>query len=565
MYILGLSFYYHDSSACLIKDGQIIAAAEEERFTRKKHDPAFPSLAISFCLKEAGIDINSVEYIVFYEKPFLKFERIIFSYFNNWPKGYITFCKMLNLWLTKKLRIKKTIRKELAYRGKVFFIKHHESHASSSFFSSPFKEASIVTMDGVGEWTTTTICDGVENNITTLREVEFPNSLGLFYSAFTYFLGFNVNDGEYKVMGLAPYGQPVYADLIKKELIKIFSDGSYELNQKYFKFEYGDEMINRAKFERLFSIKKRDSKEEINKTHKNIAASVQAITEEIILLICSEAKRLTKRNNVCLAGGLFLNCVANSKILEKKIFDEVFVFPASGDSGGAVGAALFTWYQILNNKRELKELKDVYWGPSFSNEYIENYLKRIDIKYKKLSEENLVREVAFYLKNQKIVGWFQGKMEFGPRALGNRSILADPRNRENWPKINKLIKFREDFRPFAPAILEDRLNDFFDFHGHKSPFMLFVAKNKTNKMPATTHVDGSSRVQTVSQEENKLFYNLISEFDKMTGMPALINTSFNLSDVPIVCTPQNAFQCFLKSGIDILVLGNYIILKEDYK
>lgn len=563
MYILGLSFYYHDSAACLVKDGKIVAAAEEERFTRKKHDPAFPKEAISFCLAQENIDISDIDYVVFYEKPFLKFERILFSHFKSWPKGYLAFYRMLNLWLTKKLRIKKTIKKELDYKGKIFFVKHHESHAASSFFCSGFKEAAVVTVDGVGEWATTTISEGIENNISPREEVHFPHSLGLLYSAFTQFLGFEVNDGEYKVMGLAPYGRPVYEDLIKKDIVTVFPDGGFTLNMRYFQFEYGDEMIHVSRFEKLFGFKKRNPGEGMDQKHKDIAASIQNVCEDILLGLCKEAKRITGQDNLCLAGGVALNCVADAKIFKSGLFKDVFVFPAAGDSGGAVGAALFVWHQVLGNNIRRERIKDVYWGPSFSNEYIEDYLKSIQVPYEKLSKEDLAKRAAELLNEQKIIGWFQGRMEFGPRALGNRSILGDPTNREHWAKINKMIKFREDFRPFAPAVLKEKFNDFFEFPVKESPFMSFVADNKTKSIPAVTHLDGTSRVQTVSWEDNPLFHAVIEEFYRLTGTPAVINTSFNFSGSPIVCTPQNAYQCFLATGLDAVFMGCCLVRRED--
>lgn len=563
MYILGLSFFYHDSAACLIKDGVIIAAAEEERFTRKKHDPFFPNKAISFCLKEAGITMQDIEYVVFYEKPILKFERILFSYLKAWPRGFLGFYKALPLWLGKKIHVKKIIRKELGFHGKILFVKHHDAHAASAFYCSPFERAAIVTMDGIGEWATTVISKGDGSRIIPLREMHFPDSLGLLYSAFTYFLGFAVNDGEYKIMGLAPYGEQKYVSLIKEKMIQIFSDGSFRLNRSFFMFETGDEMINRESFEKVLGIKKRDPREEILQEHKDCAASIQKIVEDVIVAICNEAQRATGEKNICLAGGVALNCVANSKIASTGVFNNMFVFPAAGDSGGAVGAALFAWHHVLGNGRSGKGIKNVFWGPDFSGDHIGEYLERIHVKYEKLSEKDLIQKVTERLCDQKIVGWFQGRMEFGPRALGNRSILADPRKKENWDKINRVVKFREDFRPFAPAVLKEKAQQFFDFPHPESPFMTFVARSKTEKIPAVTHVDGSARIQTVSFEENALFYGLISEFSFSTGIPVLINTSFNLSGEPIVRTPQDAFRVFMLSGIDVLVLKNFLIFKEN--
>lgn len=565
MYILGLSFFYHDSAACLIKDGVIIAAAEEERFTRKKHDPSFPNMAISFCLEKAGIAMQDIEYVVFYEKPILKFERILFSYLKKWPRGYLGFCKALPLWLGKKIHVKKVIQKELRFQGKILFVKHHNAHAAGAFYCSPFTRAAIVTMDGVGEWATTVISKGIDSHITPMQEMHFPDSLGLFYSAFAYFLGFTINDGESKVMGLAPYGEPKYVSLIKEKMIAVFADGSFRLNHSFFMFEAGSEMINVKLFEKTLGMKKRNPTEDMLQEYKDCAASIQKIAEDIIIAISREAQRVTGEEKICLAGGVALNCVANSKIAETGLFDDIFIFPAAGDSGGAVGAALFVWHAVLGNKKNGEGIKDVYWGPDFFREYIEAYLERIHVKYEKMSDNELVRKVAEYLRDQKIIGWFQGKMEFGPRALGNRSILADPRNQENWTKINRVVKFREDFRPFAPAVLKERKQDFFDFPYLESPFMTFVAQSKTEKLPAVTHVDGSARIQTVSSEENELFHGLISEFSFLTGIPVLINTSFNLSGEPIVCTPQDAFRVFMLSGIDVLVIENFLILKKDIR
>lgn len=562
MYILGISCFYHDAAACLLKDGRMIAAAQEERFTRQKHDAGFPGNAVGYCLRAAGISMDNVRYVVFYEKPFLKFERLIMTHLKNWPRGFLTFHEMLHAWLGQKLRIPQMIRKKLNYAGDILFIRHHQSHAASAFFCSPFQEAAIVTVDAVGEWTTTAIGIGSGNSIRLIKEIRFPDSLGLFYSAFTYFLGFEVNDGEYKVMGLAPYGEPRYASAIKKDMINVLSDGSFQVNQKYFAYEYGRTMIRVKDFERLLGMKKREANEAISQQHKDLAASIQKVLEEILIQICHYARELTGIKNLCLAGGVALNCVANSRIFRSGIFDDVFVFPAAGDAGGAIGAAFWTWHQILGHEREGRRLRDVFWGPAFSNEEIRNFLDRGGVRYEELSSDALVRKAARLVADQKIIGWFQGRMEFGPRALGNRSIVADPRNKDNWDRINSKIKQREGFRPLAPSVLEDNVEDYFDT-AQPSPFMLFAVKNKTDQIPAVTHIDGSSRIQTVSKEANLLFYDLILEFYKLSGVPVLVNTSLNTAGVPIACTPQNAFQCFLEAGLDALVLGNFIIERRD--
>lgn len=561
MYILGLSCFYHDAAACLLRDGEIIGAAQEERFTRRKHDANFPENAVRYCLEEAGISINDISYVVFYEKPFLKFDRIILTHLKNWPRGFLSFHEMLDSWLGQKLRIPSVIRKRLDYKGDILFVQHHQSHAASAFFCSPFQESAVITIDAVGEWTTAAIGMGNGNSMRLVKEMRFPHSLGLLYSAFTYFLGFDVNDGEYKVMGLAPYGDPRYVSVIKKNMIKLFPDGSFEMNPKCFAYEYGRTMIRLRGFERLFGIRKRDAKEAINQQHKDLAASIQMVLEEILINMCRYAQELTKSKNLCLAGGVALNCTANSMILRSGIFDDVFVFPAAGDAGGAVGAAIFARHEILGHERQDRPLRDVFWGPGFGDKEIRDYLDRAGIKYEEFSEDIIVRKTARLIADQKIIGWFQGRMEFGPRALGNRSILADPRNKNNLDRINSMIKRREDFRPLAPAVLEERVDEFFD-GSRPNPFMLFTLNNTTDKIPAVTHIDNTSRIQTVSRQTNPLFYTLISEFDKLTGVPVLINTSFNIARMPIVCTPQNAFQCFLEANLDALVMGNFVVYKR---
>lgn len=561
MNILGLSFFYHESAACLLQDGQIVAAVQEERLSRKKHDAVFPVLAIQFCLNQAGISIEDIDYIVFYEKPFKKFERILFSAMAEWPRGIMIFPEILNLWLGKKIKTENIIRNTLSYDGNILYMKHHEAHGASSFYCSSFQEAAIVTIDGVGEWATATIGIGRDNKIKTLSEIRFPNSLGLLYSAFTYYLGFKVNDGEYKVMGLAPYGKPIYKKLIKDNLISLKGDGSFALNTDYFIFQNQNSMIRIKNFEKLFGNKKRSDIEPLEQVHKDIAASIQSVLEDALLLFCEKTRDITKMKRLCLAGGVALNCVANSTILQSGIFDDVYVFPSPGDSGAAAGTALWAWHHFLNNPKRDQGIHHVYWGPSYSDESIKAFLDRIGIHYEKMSQEQLVKKTADLLCEQKIVGWFQGRMEFGPRALGNRSILADPRYKENWDKLNLRIKFRESFRPYAPSVLEEYSFDYFDL-SRSSPFMLFTSKNKTREIPAVTHVDNTSRLHTVSEKTNPLFHLLIREFYDRTGVPVLINTSFNMNNEPIVCNPQDAYRCFLVSGIDVLVLGSYLIDKK---
>jgi len=564
MNILGLSCQYHDSAACLIQDGKIIAAAQEERFSRIKHDARFPKQAIDYCLQEGGLNSDEIDYIIFYEKPFLKFERILFTHFKNWPKGFFNFPKILNSWLGSKLRFKSHLKKELGYQGSVMFAQHHQSHAASAFYTSPFESAAILTVDGVGEWATVTLSIGRGRSIQKISEIHFPHSLGLIYSAFTYYLGFAVNDGEYKLMGLAPYGKAKYGDKIKKMLLEDNPDGSFRIDKKYFPYEIGNKMIADEMWKQLFGMNRRSSREIILQEHKDIAASVQSFLEEKLLQLCNYAHEKTGEENLCMAGGVALNCVANSKILNESQFKNVHVFPAAGDAGGSVGAALLCWHEILKNQRTPHPLDSVSWGPEYKNSEIEEYLKRAQIPYRKHKEKKLLQVVAEAIAQQEIVGWFHGRMEFGPRALGNRSIFADPRKVENWQRVNLKVKFRESFRPFAPILPQEDLQDYFDWD-RPSPFMLFTTQSNTNQLPAVTHVDGSARIQTITEDAQPRLHRLLKEFGKLTGVPVLINTSFNTSGMPIVCTPQNAYQCFLMTEMETLVLGDFIIRKKDLR
>lgn len=561
MYILGLSFFYHDAAACLLKDGVVIAAAEEERFTRKKHDASFPEHAIRFCLAESGIDINDISSIVFYEKPIMAFERIIFTHLSNWPRGFRQFRKAIEAWFGKKLYIPRLIRKTLGYQNRILFASHHLSHAASTFFTSPFSEAVVLTIDGVGEWATAAIGVGEGNSLRLIQEMRFPDSVGLFYSAVTAYLGFSVNDGEYKVMGLAPYGTPRFADVLRKELLTIYPDGSIAINRSYFSYEYDEVMMPTKKWEELFGFPIRRADGLITQDHKDLAASAQAVLEELMLAMARTAKNLTGKRYLCLAGGVALNCVANTVLRDSGLFEDVHIFPAAGDAGGAVGAACIVWYDMLRNTRTPKPLESVSWGPSFSHATIGEYLNRAHIPHRKLERKELLDRVSDLLLKQKIVGWFQGRMEFGPRALGNRSILADPRNIENRERINRCIKHREDFRPFAPAVLLEHADAYFS-PPHKNPFMLFTTRVMTHDLLAITHVDRSARAQTVTRGANDVFYDLISRFGEKTGMYAVLNTSYNVAGSPMVCTPQNAYQCFLQSGLDALVLDDFLILRD---
>ncbi len=558
-YILGISCFYHDSAAALIKNGEVIAAAQEERFTRKKHDEDFPENAIEYCLKEAGIEKSNISHVAYYEKPFVKFERLLTTYINTWPRSYLSFLKAMKVWLKQKLWIPTIIRKELGFKGDIFYMDHHESHAASSVFASPFEKCAFLTADGVGEWSTLTYGKAANSKIEILKEIRFPHSLGLLYSAFTYYLGFKVNSGEYKVMGLAPYGEAKYCDEVRK-LIDVKDDGSFELNMKYFAYHYGLRMTNRH-FNKLFGAPPRKPETKITQREFDIAKSLQVVLEDIMLKIANHIHNETGEENLCLAGGVALNCVANGKLLRESKFKKIFIQPASGDAGGALGAALFAWHSILGNKRSY-QMKNVYLGPSFSNEQIEELLNKHQVKYEKLEDQDLYDKVADYINKQNVIGWYQGRMEYGPRALGNRSIVADARNKENWQRVNLKIKFRESFRPFAPSVIEEDLNENFDLQT-STPYMLLVAQVKKDNLPAITHVDNSARIQSVSESENPKYHKLISKFKEKTGTGVIINTSFNVRGEPIVCTPEDALKCFLRTDMDILVMENYLVNKEN--
>ncbi len=594
--ILGISAFYHDSAAATVVDGKIIAAAQEERFSRKKHDSRYPFNAVNYVLEASNLKLNKIDYIVFFEKPFLKFERLIETYVAFAPKGFKSFCMSMPIWLREKLFQKKFLFEKLKQHddnfddiNKIYFSEHHYSHAASAFYPSPFKDAVILTLDGVGEWATTTIAIGNGNEIKMLKEIHFPHSIGLLYSAFTYFTGFKVNSGEYKVMGLAPYGQPKYKDIIMKELVDLKDDGSFRLNMKYFNYATGLTMINN-KFEDLFGQKARNPhKDLLTQFHMDIASSIQNVTEEIVLKLTMSLSKEYKSRNLCLAGGVALNCVANGKILKNNIFENIWIQPAAGDAGGSLGAALAFWYKELGNKRNPSssddEMRGSYLGPSFYDNQVENTLKSLNAKYTKQNEENLISLIANELKNGKIIGWFQGRMEFGPRALGARSIIADPRSDKMQKKLNLKVKFRESFRPFAPSVLREDLNDWFELNSD-SPYMLLVSNVKKNiqipmtekdqklfginklnikrsSIPAVTHVDYSARIQTVHEKTNPKYYKLIKKFKEITNCPILVNTSFNVRGEPIVCTIEDAFRCFMGTNLDILVCESFILNKEE--
>jgi carbamoyltransferase len=589
MNILGISAFYHDSAACLVRDGEIIAAAQEERFTRKKHDASFPDNAIEFCLKTGGIKVSDLDYVGFYDKPFIKFERILETYLGIAPKGLKQYLSAIPVWLKDKLWTRGNIRKNLGYDGPVIFSEHHESHAASAFFPSPFKEAAILTMDGVGEWATSSLALGKNNKIELLQELHFPHSIGLLYSAFTYYLGFKVNSGEYKVMGLAPYGKPIYCNLIREHLIDLKDDGSFRMNMEYFDFLGGMTMTN-EKFAAIFDHPTRKSESQLTQKEMDIAASLQEVTEEIMVKMTRHIRKITGSKNLCLAGGVALNCVGNGKIIKEKIFENIWIQPAAGDAGSALGVALCCWYQILDNKRVTNgcdAMKGAYLGPHYKESEIKSYLDTENIPYRKLGEIKLSKTIVADLKAGKVVGWFQGPMEFGPRALGGRSIIGDPRNPKMQSIMNLKIKYRESFRPFAPSVLAEKVNEWFEMDS-ESPYMLLVARVREDKritmteeqkklfgidllnvprsqIPAITHVDYSARIQTVHKDTNKRFYDLISEFEKETKCPVLINTSFNVRGEPIVCTPEQAFLCFMRTEMDTLVLENFVIDKKDQK
>ena len=601
--ILGISAFYHDSAAAIIKDGKIISAAQEERFTRIKHDSKYPHNAVNFVLNYSNLKLSEVDYIVFFEKPFLKFERLLETYVAFAPKGFLQFTKSMPIWLKEKLFQKKLLLNHLREHdsdfnneNKIFFSEHHLSHAASAFFPSPFDEAVILTADGVGEWATTTVAVGKGNQLEIKKEIHFPHSLGLLYSAFTYYTGFKVNSGEYKLMGLAPYGNPIYEEKIK-QLIDIKDDGSFRLDQEYFNYTTGLTMTN-AKFNNLFGQKPRDPKKnQLTQFHMDIAASIQKVTEEIMIKLAKSIREEFNIKNLCLAGGVALNCVANGKILNEKIFDNIWIQPAAGDAGGSLGAALAFWYIEKGNKRVVNQeddMKGSYLGPEFSQDEIEKELNSIGAKYQTFDYENLINEASEHLSKQKAIGWFQGRMEFGPRALGGRSILGDPRSDKMQKNLNLKVKYRESFRPFAPSVLREDLSNWFNMNVD-SPYMLLVSNInpekkiemndehkklfgidklniKRSEIPAVTHVDYSARVQTVNEKTNKRYYDLISKFKEKTSCPVIVNTSFNVRGEPIVNSPTDAFNCFMGTELDYLIIGNCILdktkqdpnLKKDY-
>ncbi len=561
--ILGISCFYHDSAACLIKDGIVVAAAEEERFTRKKHDTGFPLNAIEYCLKEGGITSQQLAYIAFYEKPLLKFERLLSQHLEMFPMSYWSFYKALPAWLNEKLRVPSVIKKKLKYNGDILFIEHHLAHAASSFLVSPFEEAAILTIDGVGEWATASYGYGKENDITLLKELKFPNSVGLLYSTVTAHLGFSVNNSEYKIMGLSPYGKPIYYDKFKK-IVDVKDDGSIEFDMSYFDYHYKLTMPSRKFVEEFGPI--REPHEEVTQKHKDIAASLQKITEEIIFKMLNHLYNETKMENLCIAGGVALNSVANGKITKNTPFKNVWIQPAASDAGASLGAAAYAYNTILSNKRKY-EMESAYLGPSFSTEYIQKFLDDKKIIYKKFkSDDSLVKLAANLIYNNNVIGWFQGRMEFGPRALGARSILSNASNPQMKEILNTKVKHREIFRPFAPVISKEDVHDYFEIDKDEEPFMLFVYPFKQEKrkiVPSVVHVDGSGRLQTTSEGENHLYYRVIKEFEKLSGVPILVNTSFNIRGEPIVCTPEDAYKCMMGTGIDYLVIDKFLIKRED--
>lgn len=587
-YILGLSAYYHDSAACLVRDGEIVAAAQEERFTRKKHDHRFPHLAVDYCLKHAGIEAQDLSYVSFYDKPWIKFERLLETYLMYAPSGIRSFLMAMPLWLKEKLWMGKTIQNELQYDGPMIYPEHHQSHAASAFFPSPFDRAALLTVDGVGEWATVSWGVGAENKITLQQELRFPHSIGLLYSAFTYYTGFKVNSGEYKVMGLAPYGEPKYVDLILKELIDLKADGSFRLNMQYFNYCQGLTMTN-ERFHQLFGGPPRTSETRLTQREMDLARSIQEVTEEVLLRTARHVRKETGERNLVLAGGVALNCVANGKILKEGIFDSIWIQPAAGDAGGALGAALFAWYQVLENPRVPDTRQDrqsgSYLGPEFTGDEIESWLKSEKIPYHRFENGGAISAAAEGLASGKVVGWFSGRMEFGPRALGARSILGDPRDERMQSVMNLKIKYRESFRPFAPSCLREEVSDYFELDAD-SPYMLLVAPVQQGRrkpmtpdqerlfgieklnvprsdLPAVTHVDYSARVQTVRKEVNPKYHRLIERFRENTGYGVVINTSFNVRGEPIVCTPQDAYRCFMRTEIDMLVLDDCVLLKGE--
>ncbi len=587
MNILGISCFYHDSAACLIRDGEILAAVQEERFTRKKHDPRFPSNAIKFCLQEGAIKADSLDYVVFYDKPFMTFERLLMSYLTVAPKGLRSWLQSMPLWLGKKMHLPKVIDQEIGYDGEILYTEHHESHAASAFYPSPFKEAAILTLDGVGEWATASYGTGRGNEIMLFRELHFPDSVGLLYSAFTYFTGFRVNSGEYKLMGLAPYGEPIYRDLILAELVDIKPDGSIRLNLAYFDFLGGLRMTNR-RFSKLFGGPPRQPETAITKREMDIAASIQSVTEKIVLRMVRHIHKETGQKNLCLAGGVALNCVANGLILRKTPYENLWIQPAAGDAGGALGAALSVWHRYLGNNRVVIQGQDSqkgsYLGPQFSNDLVKDMLEHNNYPFHQLKPDKRAGVIAKQIAEGKIVGYMCGRMEFGPRALGARSILGDPRREDTQTTMNLKIKYRESFRPFAPSVLQEKVSQYFDTD-KPSPYMLLVSnvrkdrrfaqpppdglpmlerlKVKRSDIPAVTHLDYSARLQTVSQTQKPDYYEVIAEFEKLTGCAVIVNTSFNVRGEPIICSPEDAYRCFMRTEMDVLIMEECVLFKEE--
>jgi len=590
MVILGISAFYHDSAACLIKDGEILVAVQEERFSRQKHDYRFPYQAIRYCLESSNLIVSDIDLICFYDKPFIKFERLLETYLAYAPVGIKSFWKAMPVWIKQKLWIPDIIKRELGYQGKIIFPEHHESHAASAFFPSPFKNAAFLTMDGVGEWTTTSFGIGYDHTLEIDSEIFFPHSLGLLYSAFTYYTGFKVNSGEYKVMGLAPYGEPKYVDIIMKELIDLKDDGSYRLNMKYFNYCVGLTMTSK-KFHDLFGGPPRKPESKLTQKEMDLARSVQNVTEEVVLRTIRHIHRITNEQYLCLAGGVALNCVSNGRILREGPFKKIWVQPASGDAGGALGAALIGWHQYLGNERKVNGEQDAqqgsFLGPSYTSQQIQEFLQNHDIPYQILSLEKIPHKVADLIAQENVIGWFQGRCEFGPRALGSRSILGDPRSPKMQSIMNLKIKFRESFRPFAPSVLAEHASDFFEIN-QNSPYMLIVAYVRSDKrrpltdseqklwgieklnivrsdVPAITHIDYSARLQTVHRETNPLYYKVINAFYDLTGCPLIVNTSFNVRGEPIVCSPLDAYTCFMRTEMDYLIMENFLLDKREQK
>ena len=592
MHILGISAFYHDSAACLISDGEITAAAQEERFSRKKHDFRFPELAIEYCLNQAGISAENLDYVAFYDKPFLKFERLLESYIAFAPSGFSSFIKAIPVWLKQKIFLRDVIMNALpGFEGKLLFGNHHESHAASAFFPSPFESAAILTADGVGEWSTTTFGKGDGNHFKLLGEIEFPHSLGLLYSAFTYYTGFRVNSGEYKIMGLAPYGEPKYVDLILDKLIDLKEDGSFRMNMRYFNYAAGLTMTNRH-FAKLFGGPARKPESELTQKEMDLARSIQVVTEEAMLRMARHIHKETGEERLCMAGGVALNCVANGRILREGPFKEIWIQPAAGDAGGALGVAATVWYKLLGNERKIVDginrwQNASYLGPEYKDEQIQAFLDENGFPYRKLEQKEVAPTVSNIIVDQKVVGWFQGRMEFGPRALGARSIIGDARSSEMQTIMNLKIKFRESFRPFAPSVMEEYISDWFEID-RPSPYMLLVAQVKKEKcremtaehsklfgidklniprseVPAITHVDYSARIQSVNKEDNPLYHAMIEKVYEATGCPVIINTSFNVRGEPIVCSPRDAFVCFMRTNMDYLIMGPYLLDKREQK